>query len=162
MCYAKKSSGILQKRPSIFDKKMQFFFDDEKKFSNDLVRQIARCCVGLVYISETDSPIKVFTGGTSDSLDTASILAITRSAGNAPVLEVDVEKFFLRLTKTEAWHNAAQRVQTKKFLELEKLLEENLHGLKVFKIGRVNLTIYAVGLDHDNNVVGISMRAVET
>lgn len=50
----------------------------------------------------------------------------------------------------------------KKFLELQTLLEENLHDLKVFKLGRIRLDIYAVGIDRNGNPLGIKTQAVET
>jgi hypothetical protein len=81
---------------------------------------------------------------------------------DAPVEGLDVRAFFARLTRTEGWHDDAQRAQAKKFLELQTLLEENLRDLKVFKVGRIRLDIYAVGLDVDGNLLGIKTRAVET
>ena len=141
---------------------MRFFFDKEKNSLRDLVQRIARLCEGLVYISETDAPITVFTGGPVDELNSESIIAFTRSTCDVRIEDVDFDKFFARLTKKEAWHNDANREQTRKFLELQKLLEENLNDLKGFKIGAIRVAIYIVGLDKNNNVIGLKTDAVET
>jgi hypothetical protein len=141
---------------------MQFFFDKTKKISADLVDRIARCCVGLVYISETDTPIKVFVGGAVDALNADTIRAIVNAPKDARVEEQNLQTFFARLTKSEPWHDDTQRLQTKKFLELQNMLEENLHDSKVFKIGEIRVSIYAVGLDKNKNVIGVSTQAVET
>ena len=141
---------------------MQFFFEKENKFSIELAERIARACEGLVYISEQDAPVAVFVGRPVEALDADSIRPVTDMQDDTRIEEVEFEKFFARLTKSAAWHGKAQRVQTKKFLELQKLLEENLHDLKVFKIGAIHVHIFAVGLDNTNNVIGITTEAVET
>ena len=141
---------------------MQFFFDETKNISPDLIDRIARCCVGLVYISESDSPIKVFACGAVDALNANTIRAIVNAPKDARVEEQDFQTFFARLTKSEPWHDDTQRLQTKKFLELQNILEENLRDLKVLKIGEIRVSIYAVGLDKNNNVIGVSTQAVET
>jgi hypothetical protein len=129
---------------------------------NDLVREIALHCRGTVYVSETDAPLTVFAAGHLDELNAGAMRAVTNAPADEPVEEIDFRTFFSRLTKSEDWHRDEQKAQTKKFLELQKLLEENLRGLKVFKIGTIRLRIYAVGLDRNNNVVGITTQAVET
>ena len=134
----------------------------KKKFRGNLVRQIARCCVGLVYISETDAPITVFTGDAVHELDPRSMCASAHLPEGLQVTEADFEKFFSRLTTIEPWHGDLQREQIKKFLELKQLLEENLRDLKVFKVGEIRKNVYAVGLDDDNYVIGVSTCAVET
>ena len=50
----------------------------------------------------------------------------------------------------------------KKFLDLQKLLEENLCELKVYKTGTVRLNIFAVGRDQDGRLMGVPAWAVET
>ena len=42
------------------------------------------------------------------------------------------------------------------------LLKENLRERKVFRIGRIRLEIFAVGLDKDGSLMGVSTYAVET
>ncbi len=40
--------------------------------------------------------------------------------------------------------------------------EKNLRNLKVFKVGKIQLDIYVVGLDAENRLLGIKTKAVET
>ncbi len=44
----------------------------------------------------------------------------------------------------------------------EELLENNLKGLKVFKIGKIQLDVYVVGIDAEGKLTGIKTNAVET
>jgi hypothetical protein len=133
-----------------------------KKGSPDLIARIARCCEGLVYISETDSPVQVFTADKVAALTADTMRAVAHAPAAVRVEERDLQEFFTRLTDAQPWHDEQERVQRKKFLELQHILEEDLHDLKVFKVGEIRLTVYAVGLDGNNNVIGVSMHAVET
>ncbi len=40
--------------------------------------------------------------------------------------------------------------------------EKNLRDLKVFKIGKIQIDVYVVGLDAEDNLLGIETKAVET
>jgi hypothetical protein len=138
---------------------MQFFFDEEKKLSGALADKIELVCEGMNYLSETDAPVELFVGKPALIVSVATILHQTGSAQNAPVDEIDTKTFFARLT---AEHDQRHDTQAKKFLELQKLLEENLRDLKVYKIGRIRLAIYVVGIDRDGTLIGVKTEAVET
>jgi hypothetical protein len=42
------------------------------------------------------------------------------------------------------------------------LLEGNLRDLRVFKVGRIELDIYVVGINSEGILMGIKTKAVET
>lgn len=127
-----------------------------------MTTKIAMLCDGLIYISETDAPVIPFVGARAGAVSAETIASQGRFSFDAPIEEKDAHAFFGILTKSESWHSATDRERAKKFLELETLLEENLRDLKVFKIGRVRLDIYAVGIDAGGDLVGIKTQAVET
>lgn len=141
---------------------MQFFFDHKKKSTSDLARRIELICEKLVYMSETDAAVSLFTAGPVRVLDAETMRSVTSPAVDVLVEEVDAGKFFARLTHGAPWHNEEMRTRKEKFLELHTLVEENLQELKVFKIGEVRVRIYAVGLDDHNNIIGVETEAVET
>ncbi len=132
-----------------------------KKNFADLSHRLAKVCEGLVYISEIDSPVTVYEG-TSVSELSSSNFAAQLDAGDAPIGEAGFSTLFARLTAKKDWHGERERSRAKKFLDLQKLIEENLRDPKVFRIGRIQIRIYAVGLDPDGRILGITMRAVET
>lgn len=142
---------------------------NEKKFHvNDkslspLFREIQDACEGLTYISETDEPVTVFDGGEVKG-DVGSKLILQQIAGepNEPIREVEISKFFERLTTVKDWHGEREKARAKKFLDLQKLIEENLSDPRVFKIGDVRIRIYAVGLESEGRLMGIKTEAVET
>lgn len=127
-----------------------------------LFGEIERTCEGLIYISETDAPVLAFSGQPADMVTADVILQQTGLPAESVVEERDFAEFFGRLTAHHEWHGENETARTKKFLVLQKLLEENLVELKVFRIGLRRLDILAVGIDKDGTLTGITTRAVET
>lgn len=141
---------------------MQSFFQDEEKDQGPLTSAIAAACEGLVYISETDSPVMPFSGSRADAVTAAIILQQTGTPSGEPVEERSADDLFTRLTADKEWYGEIEKARAKKFLELWQLLEENVSSLKVFRIGSIRIRIYVVGLDKDGCLQGVTTLAVET
>lgn len=126
-----------------------------------ILSEISRACTGLIYISEQDAPITVFLSdqAAGDSVD--ALLDLTGQT-NAPVDEITFDDFFGRLTADKDWHAAREKERVEKFRELRKTLEQNLTHLQVLKVGRVRKSIFVVGRDKDNRLVGVRTESVET
>ena len=127
---------------------MQIFFHENDKDESKLFHEIERACAGLIYVSETDAPVSAFTG--------------TVTARDQPIEERDFAEFFSRLTANRDWHGAAENAKAKKFLTLQKLLEENLRDLRVLRFGERRIDIFIVGTDNDGRLMGVRTKAVET
>lgn len=127
-----------------------------------LAEQIEKAAAGLYYISETDAEVKPFVGGKAEAVSKEEVSAQTKNRADAPIEERNFAEFFERLTKIEDWFGDEEKETARKFAELKKVLENNIRDLKVFKIGKIQLDIYAVGLDAENRLIGIKTKAVET
>lgn len=127
-----------------------------------LGEQIRKASQGLYYISETDAEIFPFTGTKAAAVTKENLLSQTQTAPGAPVEERDFQSFFARLTKIQDWFGDEEKQTAGKFLRLKELLEKNLRDLKVFKVGRIEVDVYAVGLDSEGKLAGIRTKAVET
>ena len=141
---------------------MQFFFHENSPDHDSLVAALWSVCEGLVYISETDSPVQPFVAGVTGEVTARTILQETGKDASTPTEERDFGQFFERLTTLKDWYGDTEKARAKKYLELQKLLEENLFDLKVIRIGNIRLDIYALGLDKDGRLTGVSTFAVET
>lgn len=141
---------------------MIFFFQKNNKKYNSLSDKIEQACEGLVYISETDAPLLPFAGGHTDIVTREIILQEIGGEQDIQVDEVDFGSFFRRLTAIKDWFGEPEKERAKKFLDLQKLLEEHLRERKVFRIGKIRLDIYVVGIDTKGNLMGVTTRAVET
>ena len=130
------------------------------KFKGEnLLAEIRKSTDGLTYMSETDAPVEPFSGGHADTVDIAKII---ENADAIKQEKLSAKKFFERLTTVSDWFGPEQTETARRFSELEKLLEENLSELTVFKIGNIQIDIYVVGLDADKTLIGIKTKAVET
>jgi len=138
--------------------------DQQNKDSGEdkFKEQIRETSEGLYFMSETDAEILPFFGKQAQAVTKEEILSQTESATNAPVEERNFTEFFARLTEIQDWFGDEEKATARKFGELKILLESNLRDLKVFKIGKIQLDVYAVGLNAENNLLGIKTKAVET
>ncbi len=129
---------------------------------DSLAKQIQEITADLYYISETDALILPFVGQQTLSVSREVILEQTENAPDPLVEERTFAEFFARLTEIQDWFGDEERKTAEKYLLLKKLLEKRLRDLKIYKIGKVQLDIYVVGLDAENRLTGIKTKAVET
>ena len=130
--------------------------------NTELTEQIKNAAAVLWYMSETDAEILPFTGSKADAVTKENLLVQVGKPSDAPVEERDFNEFFARLTEIKDWFGDEEKATAAKFAALKDLLEKNLKDLKVFKIGKIQIDIYAVGLDKDGSLAGIQTKAVET
>lgn len=129
---------------------------EENSFSD----QIKTIVKDLYYISETDSEIFSFVGEKAASVSAEELL---RQLGRTdPVEEREFEDFFKRLTEMQEWFGDEETATANKFSSLKELLLKNLKDLKVFKVGKIEVDIYIVGLNSENILAGVWTKAVET
>jgi len=129
---------------------------------DELKKQLKKVSEGLFFISETDAEILPFFGRQAQAVTKEEILKQSENAANTPLEERDFAGFFKRLTEIQDWFGDEEKATAQKFAELRDLLQRNLRDLKVFKIGKIQIDVYVVGLDAENNLLGIKTKAVET
>jgi len=134
------------------------------KFEKDkeLGRQIEAACEGLSYRSETDAAILPFYGGKAEDGVRETLLKELGTEGNITIVEREFKEFFAKATKIQKWYGVRERENARGFAGLRVLLEKNLSDLKMFRIGKIQIDIYAVGIDRKGNLAGIRTKAVET
>jgi hypothetical protein len=129
---------------------------------DSLAKQIQEITADLYYISETDALVLPFVGQQAQSVSREAVLEQTENAPDSPVEERTFMEFFARLIEIQDWFGDEEKKTAEKYLLLKKLLEKHLKDLKVYKIGKVQIDIYVVGLDAENRLAGIKTKAVET
>ncbi len=142
-------------------KKIKFFGKDNYN-ENNLLEKIKKLSEGLYYLSETDAEICVFAGGTVTEITTDVLLNETENLPNKKTTEIDFTNFFDKLCQKLDWYNEQDNKKAERFCKLKELLESNLTQLKVYKIGKIQIEIYVIGLDKRNRITGIKTKAVET
>jgi len=138
---------------------------DDKKTNqpkDNLTEKIKDAAEGLIYISESDAEIMLFDGGQAKAVTKEEILSRTKKPADSAVEQRKFTEFFARLTEIQDWFGDEEKETAQKYARLKELLERNLRDLKVFKIGKIELDVYIVGLDAENKLLGIKTKAVET
>ena len=135
---------------------------NKKEKNTRLLEEIKKASKDLYYISETDAEICAFDGGKSEEISAEIILELTKSEKDAKVEERDFDEFFERLTKIHDWFEEEETENANRIAYLRDLLKNNLRDLCIYKVGEVQIKIYAVGLNAENDLFGIQTEAVET
>lgn len=139
-----KKSEKIKKKIAVSDKKILPLKD-----------RLETAVEGLVYISEIDARFTVV-----EFADDETIIAEIEKEGE--VEEVGFTQFFERLTRKGEWFGERETARAKKFLDLQKLIEESLTDLRVLRLGRIKLRILIVGHDPSGRILGLETRAIET
>lgn len=130
----------------------------------DLFRQLEIACEGLVLVSEIDAEVTPYVGPIAAAGE--QIAEVVRHAASIPMSELiiasELSEFFAPLTRTHDWHQERHRVRAKKFLDLHKLIEENLSETRVVRFGETRSTIYVVGRSEGGRIIGVETRSLQT
>lgn len=116
----------------------------------------------LIYISETDAEIVPFTFAKAEAVTAAEVIAHAGLKTDAPVEETDADAFFSRLTTIKDWFGPREKEAAGRFFALKAELKKELRDVRVFKIGKVQIDIYVVGIDRQGRLAGVKTKAVET
>lgn len=122
--------------------------------------RLRTACVGWFYMSETDAALEPFLAEKIDSVTKETVLVATGNSENASMEQGDLDVFFSHLWL--AGNAEPKRSPAVPVKNLRQLLEDNLTDLSVYRLGRIRIDIYVVGLDDHGNLVGVKTRAVET
>jgi len=142
--------------------KKSFDIQNTNLTENNLMEQIKTATADLYYTSETDAEILPFAGERAEAVTKEEISSQVKIATDSSVEVKDFVEFFARLTKIQDWFGDEEKETAQKYVRLKELLEKNLRDLKFFKIGKIQIDIYVVGLDAESNLMGIKTKAVET
>ena len=127
-----------------------------------LKNTLAEHCDGLVFVSEIDAPIEPVVFPEIQSLAQSDLAEGLDLGKNEPIETTDAHVFFDRLTRHKEWHGPIEKENTKRFTRLRKTLESELDDLHVFRIGKVKIDIYVLGISKIGIIAGVHTSAVET
>jgi hypothetical protein len=131
----------------------------QKKFP---AKEIEAAIDGLIFISETDSEFEYFSAGKISELTAENFRKILNVSKEESTEERKFDDFFSRLTTYRDWFGAREKRNADRYAKLKKILEANLRELKVFRIGKIRIDIFIVGVNEAGEIAGVKTSAVET
>ncbi len=121
-------------------------------------------CDGLFYMSESEYPLEpiLFEVPDAVALTEPTVLNLTQQPLDAPVEVVDLP-YFLR-NQTADVPDADEFIQNmiNRFRELQAFLQAQLQEVKVYRIGKREIQVYALGKLSPTQITGFKTVSVET
>ena len=132
--------------------------DDDDK----LERELREATAGLTFMSESDYPVEVVRWDASIEVTPEYLRGLSGADPSAPVETTTVGEFFRNAASEPEWKVAAEIASARRYQKLVGLLADGLKGVQVFRVGAVNIPVYAVGRGPSGDWLGVSTRVVET
>ncbi|HUQ99820.1 MAG TPA: nuclease A inhibitor family protein [Gemmatimonadaceae bacterium] len=133
-----------------------------------LKAELERASADLVYSSESDRPFEFFSIGypgrrsPPDAEDFAALIGRDAGNGDGHIEERSMVEFFAHHTATsDPYDSEAQKIRPR-YEALMRLLSTKLRDVKVYRVGKVEIECYVVGLDGNGNLAGLKTIALET
>ena len=119
--------------------------------------------VGLLYPGESDEPVHFLSvpwkqPGEISAWEFVNLFGLEAAE---EVAELVPERFWLPVTVEQEWHGTEERERIARFLEIRRILEENLEHIQYFEVGEIEVGLYLVG-QSGNNIMGIKTTAIRT
>ena len=133
----------------------------EDKLEEQFRRDLKAACRSLTFISETDADVIPLAADPPASRSLAAYLAAL-DITSKEIEESEFDSFFDRLTTEKDWHGPNEQKRTKRWSELRDVLQKNLEGLRVIRVGRIRLDVYIAGVDASGRLAGVKTKAIET
>ncbi|MFQ3607761.1 MAG: nuclease A inhibitor family protein [Chloroherpetonaceae bacterium] len=129
----------------------------------ELIAQLNEKIDGLYFPSESDFPfeVTVWENFADDLFNTEKWLAHIGLPTDSPIENTSIDYLFRNLSVEQEWHDEVQKEQVAQFKALQEFLQEHLTDITVYRVGRVEITIFIIG-KFGNDVVGLKTEAVET
>jgi histidine triad (HIT) family protein len=127
-----------------------------------LLSELRSAVRGLIFMSESDAPLKPFVwkGVVIDSA--AALLTHLEKDATIPVQEVALEKFFAPMTTPQSGDDDEAKADRVRFQALVAQLA-TLTETRVFRLGSgPEILVYVVGKTPDGSAAGVSTQLTET
>ena len=126
--------------------------------------RLERAAEGLLYTSESDAPFDyVFYAAAADvPLSEAAFRAAAGVPADSVVEERTLVDFFARHIERADPADPVAVALVPRYRALRRALRSSARGVRVFRVGRIAIRCYVVGVDARGNVVGLATTAVET
>ena len=123
------------------------------------LQQIEQAAAGLRFISETDSPLLPVQLQSQDVI--TELLQLSGSV-DLPVEKTTLDHFFRNAIKSFPGAPAQEVESARRFTGLKEILEKNLEGIAVYRIGKIQVQAFIIGRLPDGSYGGLHTLLVET
>jgi histidine triad (HIT) family protein len=117
------------------------------------VDALKKASKGLMLPSESDAPFEVVAWDEAGELDTSKMLQLAKQSKGTAIEQSSLDDLFATVPSEDK----------AKFLALRKVIQDELSGVKVYKVGdQPEREVYIVGKTKDGKLAGLRTTVVET
>jgi hypothetical protein len=125
------------------------------KSDEQICEELKDATLGLLFMSESDYPFEVVRWEGLGESSPEHLHKVAGEDGTAPVEERAIADFFRVAAGEQEWKGEAELALAKRYQSLVRLLEDNLNGVKLYRVGRINIGGYVVGRSDEGNWLGV-------
>ena len=116
----------------------------------------------LFLLSETDAPFTIVQFPLEDDIDT-SLRKELEISDTTLIEKVTLANFFSLYTEPQGWDSEEDAATKQRFAKLFSFFNEELLESKVYRLGRIEITVYILGIVPGlRTVLGLQSLLVET
>lgn len=130
--------------------------------TDSIAAKLKQVSEGLLFSTESDAPFEVEEWKMQGQLTPTKLLQLTEHPPDAPVEVASVDEFFAIATQAENWHDEEERETVQRFQNLVSILKQNLSNIQVYRVGKINIDAYIIGVTPNGDWMGLSTQLVET
>jgi Nuclease A inhibitor-like protein len=130
--------------------------------TDEALSKLAQLTSGLLFISEADHPLSVVRLGVITDAELPEAVGAAVARGAAPVQCLQLPSFFERATRTQPYHTAADRLAVERYRALVRFLTSELADARVYRVGEIEVDVYALGQSRTGEWLGVATKVIET
>jgi hypothetical protein len=135
---------------------------EEKFVILQLKTKLEESIKGIFLLSETDAPFTIVQFPLEGDIDTSLRKQLEISEATL-IEEVALSDFFKLYTEPQEWDTEEDVAIKQRFTEVFSFFNEKLLESKVYRVGRIEITVYIIGIIPGlNTVLGLQSLLVET
>src|SRR5882724_2396887 len=94
---------------------------------------------GLLFVSESDSPLRLVQFGPSPDLDALTLLHALDKPLATPITQQPLSALFDRTVRDQPWHGPREHATVERYRALASFLSSALDAVRVFRIGQIEV-----------------------
>src|SRR5687768_12763638 len=109
--------------------------------------KIKAAAEGLLFMSESDYPLEIFTPETrpAGSLSDIVLLEWAQKPAGSLIEKAELQYFFRNQVRDLPEHSPEEKVRAERFRNLQKVLQEELTDVTVYRVGTTQVTALIIG-----------------
>jgi hypothetical protein len=129
--------------------------------TTEILDRLKQATADLLWMSESDYPFEIVTWAQSVEMTPTGLFSNLADA-NLEIETITLTDLFAPVLTIEDWYEEEELEQVNRYTDLFHAIDSNLHDVRVFRIGSIEIAVYIVGKTPNGDIVGLKTQVVET